>query len=76
MTMTRTTITIDEPLLRDLQRIASERGISMATLIREAIAEKVVATHKKPKSLGIAASGYTDTARLSGDMRPEPRSWR
>ena len=48
----------------------------MATIIREAIGEKADRLAPRPRSLGIAASGTTGTARRSGEERPEPRSWR
>ncbi len=74
--MTRTTIVAPEELLRQLRCMAAERGTSMATLIREALEEKVKSHHPRPRSLGIGASGHTDTARRTADERPEPRSWR
>lgn len=74
--MTRTTFTIDLETRRRLRRIAAERGVSMATIIREAIDEKVERTAPAPRSLGIGASGTRDTARRAGDERPEPRPWR
>ena len=37
---------------------------------------KVQAKRPRPRSLGIGASGYADTARRAGDERPTPRSWR
>lgn len=74
--MNRTTFTIDEDTRRRLRRAAAERGVSMATLIRQAIEEKVERLAPKPRSLGIGASETTDTARRSGDERPEPRAWR
>jgi hypothetical protein len=48
----------------------------MAAIIREAIDEKVERFAPKPRSLGIGASGSSDTARRSADERPEPRTWR
>ena len=48
----------------------------MATIIREAIDEKVERLGPKPRSLGVGASGSSDTARRSADERPEPRDWR
>lgn len=48
----------------------------MAALVREAVEEKVDRYRPRPRSLGIGASGHRDTARRSGDQRPEPRSWR
>jgi Ribbon-helix-helix protein, copG family len=74
--MTRTTITLDVETRTRLRRIAAERGISMAALIREAIDTTIEEHAPKPRSLGVGASGTADTARLSGDQRPEPRAWR
>ncbi len=77
--MDRTTLSLPDETRRRLRRLAAERGVSMAALIREAIEEKVerlAAMPPKPHSLGIGASGVSDTARRSGDERPEPRTWR
>jgi hypothetical protein len=74
--MERTTLTLDADTRRRLRRIAAERGISMAALIREAIDEAVERHAPKPRSLGVGASGTPDTARRTGHERPEPRSWR
>jgi hypothetical protein len=74
--MNRTTLTLDQETRRRLRRIAAERGVSMAAVIREAIDEAVERHAPKPRSLGIGASGTRDTARRSGDERPEPREWR
>lgn len=76
--MERTTISLPENLIKQLRIQAAERRTSMAALIREAIEEKVAATARRPrpKSLGIAASGHTDTARSATDLHLEPRSWR
>lgn len=74
--MDRTTLSLPEETRRRLRRLAAESGVSMAALIREAIDEKIERLAPKPRSLGIGASGTTDTARLSGEERAEPRSWR
>jgi metal-responsive CopG/Arc/MetJ family transcriptional regulator len=74
--MERTTISLPEQLLERLRRIAAEEGRSIAALVREAVEDKVEAYRPKPRSLGIGASGHRDTARRSGEERPEPRSWR
>jgi hypothetical protein len=75
--MHRTTIVAPDQLIEQLRRLAAERGESMAELIREALEEKVVRSRSpRPRSLGSGASGHTDTARLAGDERPAPRSWR
>ncbi|MCC6959030.1 MAG: ribbon-helix-helix protein, CopG family [Dehalococcoidia bacterium] len=55
--MQRTTVTLGEPLLRDLHRMAEERRTSVSAIIREAVEEKLSTFRPKPKSLGIAASG-------------------
>ena len=74
--MERTTISLPDELLERLRLIAAERHTSMATIIREVVEEKVREHRPRPKSLGIGASGHTDTASKAGDIRPEPRSWR
>ena len=74
--MDRTTITLDVETRTRLRRIAAERGMSMAALIREAIDATIELHAPRPRSLGVGASGTTDTARLTGDQRPEPRAWR
>lgn len=74
--MKRTTFTIDDDTLRRLRRASAELDVSMATIIREAIEEKVERLAPRPRSLGIGASNSTDTARRTGNERPEPRTWR
>lgn len=74
--MDRTTISLDVETRTRLRRIAADRGISMAALIREAIDATIEEHAPRPKSLGVGASGTTDTARQAGDQRPEPRAWR
>jgi hypothetical protein len=48
----------------------------MAALIREAIDATIEQHAPRPRSLGVGASGMTDTARRAGIERPEPRAWR
>lgn len=74
--MNRTTLSLPDDTRRRLRRLAAERGVSMAALIREAVDEKLARLAPKPRSLGAGDSGTTDTARRSGEDRPEPRSWR
>ncbi len=74
--MDRTTITLDVETRTRLRRIAGDRGISMAALIREAIDATIEEHAPRPRSLGVGASGTTDTARRAGVERPEPRAWR
>ena len=67
---------IPEDLRDRLRKLAAERGVSMATVIREALEETVAHARPTPRSLGVAASGSTDTARRTAIERPEPRAWR
>ncbi len=73
--MHRTTLMLPEDLHDRVRRLAAERGVSMATVVREALEESVGRVRPTPRSLGIGASGSTDTARRSADERPEPRAW-
>jgi len=74
--MTRTTITIPDGLLDRLRKLAAQRRTSIARVVREALEEKVTRYRPRPRSLGIGASGRSDTARRTADDRPEPRDWR
>ncbi|MGH2459937.1 MAG: ribbon-helix-helix protein, CopG family [Chloroflexota bacterium] len=74
--MKRTTIAAPEEVLDRLRRVAAERGISLATLIREALEDKARTCRPKPRSLGMGDSGRSDTARRTGEVRPEPPPWR
>ena len=74
--MRRTTIVTPEHLLKRLRQMAAERGTSMAELIREALEDKVGSSRPRPRSLGMGASGHTDTAERAGDERPRPPAWR
>ncbi|MDP2955115.1 MAG: ribbon-helix-helix protein, CopG family [Longimicrobiales bacterium] len=74
--MERTTFSLPDDLLRRLRLVAAERDTSMATVVREALEEKVAAHRPRPRSLGVGSSGHADTARRAGNERPEPRSWR
>jgi predicted transcriptional regulator len=74
--MDRTTITLDVETRTRLRRIAADRGVSMAALIREAIDATIEQHAPRPRSLGVGASGTADTARRAGNERPEPRAWR
>ena len=73
--MRRTTIVTPAHLLERLRQMAAERGTSMAELIREALEDKVGSHRPRPRSVGMGASGHSDTAALAGDERPQPRSW-
>ena len=74
--MQRTTIMVPDHILERLRRVAADRRVSMAAVIREALEEKAGTRQPEPKSLGAGDSGYTDTSVLAGEVRAEPRSWR
>ena len=76
MMVQRTTVVFPEDLLKKLHRMADERGISFAALVREAAEEKVKSYHPKPRSLGIGDSGRTDTSRRIGEEPAIPEPWR
>jgi hypothetical protein len=53
----KTTVYLDEPLVRSLRQLARARGVPQAMLLREAVAEYTATARKTrplPKSLGIA----------------------
>jgi plasmid stability protein len=74
--MERTTVMLPDALRERLRQLAAERGVSMATLVREALEETVANARPTPRSIGVGASGSTDTARRTAIERPEPRTWR
>jgi metal-responsive CopG/Arc/MetJ family transcriptional regulator len=74
--MERTTISIPDELLQRLRVMAAERRTSIAALVREALEEKARSYRPRPRSLGIGASGHTDTSRRTSEERAEPRPWR
>jgi len=74
--MRRTTLMLPDELQTRLRLLAAHRGVSMATIIRETLEEKIATARPTPRSLGIGDSGIRDTARRSARERPEPRAWR
>jgi hypothetical protein len=50
--------------------------VTMATIVREAIDEKLATARPRPRSIGSGASGKPDIPRRSADESPEPRAWR
>lgn len=74
--MKRTTIMAPPDLLLRLREMATERQTSLANLVREALEEKASTYRPRPRSLGIGASGFSDTAQRAGEERAIPRSWR
>jgi plasmid stability protein len=72
--MVRTTVLVPEEVRKRLKRMAAERGVSVAAIIREALEEKSASERPKPKNLGIGDSGRTDISRLASErIQPRPR---
>ena len=76
ISMQRTTLLIPDRLHDRLRQIAAEQGVSMATVVREALEERVARAHPVPRSLGIAASAPPDAALRTALVRSEPQAWR
>jgi hypothetical protein len=74
--MRRTTIVAPDDLLERLRHEAAERGVSLATVIREALEDKARAFRPKPRSLGLGDSGRTDVARRTAEEQAIPEPWR
>jgi hypothetical protein len=74
--MQRTTILADEATVQDLRRLARERGVSFAEVVREALDEKARSYRPKPASLGAGQSTPSRTAASQASHRQPPRSWR
>ena len=74
--MQRTTIMADESTVDTLRKLARERGVSFAQVVREALDDKAQAYRPKPVSLGAGQSAPSRTAAQKGSNRQQPRSWR
>jgi hypothetical protein len=74
--MKRTTIMADEVVVDRLRRLAQERSVSFAEVVREALEEKARSYRPKPTSLGAGQSAPSRTAARAASRRQPPRSWR
>lgn len=74
--MARLTITLPDSTLLRLRTLAAERNTSVSALVREAIEEGLSRQRPKPRSVGIGSSGFTNTARLAGEIPFEPNPFR
>jgi hypothetical protein len=72
--MDRTTISLPPDLHKRLRIMAAERGVSMASLIREAVEEKCAHKPRHFYSLGIGDSDQTDISARVGEegFHPDP----
>jgi Ribbon-helix-helix protein, copG family len=73
--MIRTTIMADDETMQRLRALARERGVSLAQVIREALADKADGYRVKPR-LGTFSSGRGDLSEVASRGRIPPRSWR
>jgi plasmid stability protein len=73
--MKRLVISLPEGLLQRVRAQGQISGISMGAYIRGILEERTRRERPKPR-FGAFESGYTDTGRLAGEFRYEPRSWR
>jgi hypothetical protein len=62
--MKRTSLFLDEDLMKGLKRVATQRGVSVATLVREAVAAYLAPSGagSVPSIAGRFASGRSDTS--------------
>ena len=65
----------DQQTLDRLRALARDRGVSFATIVREALEAKAKEYRPKPH-LGIFDSGENDIASTVATERVPPRSWR
>lgn len=70
--MKRTTVFLEEGLLRRAQQVARREGWSFAQLVREALAQYLaggrLGKRKLPSFVGMFASGHTDTAARAEEL--------
>lgn len=69
--MKRTTIFLDDTLLRALKRLAARRDVSFATVVREAASAYLAAptsANAVPSVAGRFASGKADTASRTNEL--------
>lgn len=69
--MRRTSLFLDDQLIKQMQKLARTRGVSFATVVREALAEYVVRPPRSgalPSIAGKFASGETDTSERVDEL--------
>jgi hypothetical protein len=69
--MRRTSLFLDDQLIKQMQKLARDRGVSFATLVREALASYV--SHAEPATdvpsvAGRFASGMSDTSERVDEL--------
>jgi hypothetical protein len=80
--MKRTTLFLDEQLEHELRALSKRKGLPLASLVREAMAQYVAAEKQRGRApvrfVASGRSGHTDTAErqedlLWGDLDPHGR---
>lgn len=80
--MRRTTLFLDEQLEHDLRALSKRKGLSLASVVREAMAEYVAREEQRARAsvrfMSAGRSGHSDTAErqeelLWGDLDPHGR---
>lgn len=68
--MKRTTVFLDPKVERELKRLAARRGVSFATVVREAMAAYVLvpAARPLPTIAGRFSSGRSDTSERVDEL--------
>lgn len=69
--MKRTSLFLDDKLLRRLQRAAAREGVSVASLVREAVARYLAepaTSGTLPSVAGRFSSGMSDTSSRTDDL--------
>jgi predicted transcriptional regulator len=62
----------DDDTLDRLRALARERHLSLAEVIRQALAEKALEFRPRPRSLGVAESAPSRTSEFSMRVPPRP----
>jgi predicted DNA-binding protein len=69
--MNRTSLFLDEEMIKRIQKLARARGVSFATLVREALAQYIVQAEPAtsvPSIAGRFTSGQTDTSERVDEL--------
>jgi predicted transcriptional regulator len=69
--MNRTSLFLDEDTIKRIQKLARARGVSFATVVREALAQYVLEAEPAagvPSIAGRFASGETDTSERVDEL--------
>lgn len=69
--MRRTSLFLDEQLIKRMQKLARSRGVSFATLVREALAQYTAGVQPSsgvPSIAGRFESGTTDTSERVDEL--------